>query len=285
MPRLADRREKRVRVPASDDPGDFGEQDYVVSALKAHQAHVSADQFAPLLGPHTTVITAANGIPWWYFHKEGGRLDGRHLASVDPDGRQWRLIGPERAIGCVVESACEVIAPGVIEHHSLKRFILGEPDGKSSPRIEAFAKALTAAGFDAPIRDNIRWSVWLKLWGNVCLSPISALTGAPLDRIMADPALRALCKTVMYEAKAVSDSLGIDIPETMIERRLAAAGSLVGHKISMLQDLERGRSMEVDAIVTSVQEIGRLLRVPTPAIDMVLGLVQERARQAGLYAS
>jgi 2-dehydropantoate 2-reductase len=277
-------REKLARVAASEDPRTFGVQDVVICALKAHQAYDSALEFIPLLGPDTAVLTAMNGIPWWYFYGTGGRFQGHHLESVDPGGRQWNAIQPQRAIGCVVEPACEVIAPGVIVHHDLNRFIIGEPDGSRSTRVLGLAKALTDAGFDAPVRDNIRWNIWLKLWGNVCFNPISALTGATLDRIVGEPALRALCKTMMLETKAVNEALGVRIPADMMERRLGAAGSVLGHKMSMLQDLERGRSLEVDALVTAVRELGRLTDVPTPVVDAVLALVQERGRAAGLYA-
>jgi 2-dehydropantoate 2-reductase len=276
-------REKLAFIAASDDPRDFGPQDFVICALKAHQAWESAELFAPLFGSHTAVVTAMNGIPWWYFYRESGPLAERYLESVDPAGRQWKLLGPQRAIGCVVDPACEVIAPGVIAHHEFKRFTIGEPDGTRSVRVTAFADALTGAGFDAPIRDEIRWNVWLKLWGNVCFNPISALTHATLDRITTEPQLLLLCKRIMYEAKAVTDALGVSIPEDMIDRRLAAARKVVGHKMSMLQDLERGRSMEIDALVAAVQELGRLVQVETPTIDLVLTLVQERAAQAGLY--
>jgi len=224
-----------------------------------------------------------NGIPWWYFYKEGGRFDGRQLGSVDPGARIWRLIGPERAIGCVVDPACEMIEPGVIEHHQFDRFTLGEPDGSRSPRVVKLAEALTAAGFDAPIRDGIRWNVWVKLWGNVCFNPISALTHATLGRMTGEPALRALCLAMMREAKAVSEALGWRIPDEMVERRIEAAAAAPDHKMSMLQDLERGRSLEIDALVTAVQELAQLVGVATPALDTVLALVQERARAAGLY--
>ena len=277
-------REKLARINASDDPAAFGPQHFVICTLKAHQSHECADMFAPLLGPTTAVVTAMNGMPWWYFYKEGSRFEGRHLYSVDAGGRQWKAIGPERAIGCVVNPACEVIAPGVIQHHEFKRFIIGEPDGSRSDRVVALSKALIEAGLEAPIRDQIRWNVWLKLWGNVCFNPISALTRATLDRITSEPRLRALCKAMMHESKAVAEALGITIPEEMIERRLAAAGSVVGHKMSMLQDLERHRSMEIDALVTAVQELGRLTGTATPTIDVVLALVQECAIQAGLYS-
>jgi len=282
---IEDGQTRTVRLPASDDARAFGPQDVVICALKAQQAHASAGAFAPLLGPRTAVLTAMNGIPWWYFYKERGRLDGHHLESVDPGATQWNAIGPERAIGCVVDPACEVVAPGVIEHRLFKRFTIGEPDGSTSDRIVALRDALVSAGFDAPIRDTIRWNIWLKLWGNVCFNPISALTLATLDRVTSEPGLRALCKSMMAEAQAITTSLGLTIPEQMMERRLNAAGSVAGHKISMLQDLERGRSLEIDALVTAVQEMGRLVKVATPTIDAVLALVQERGRQAGLYSN
>jgi 2-dehydropantoate 2-reductase len=280
---LIDDREKIAEIAASADPRDFGIQDVVICALKAHQAYDSAPAFAPLLGPATSVLSAMNGIPWWYFYKSGGRFDGHRLASVDFGGRQWDSIRPQRMIGCVVEPACEVVAPGVIVHHAFKRFIIGEPDGSRSDRVLAIAAALTEAGFDAPVRDNIRWNIWLKLWGNVCFNPISALTGATLDRMIGEPGLLHLCRTMMLETKAVNEALGILIPAEMMERRLAAAGSIGGHKMSMLQDLERGRSLEIDALVTAVQELGRLTGVATPTVDVVLALIQERARAAGLY--
>ena len=276
-------REKVVRLPASDAPGDFGVQDVVICALKSHQAYESAPMFAPLLGESTAVLTAMNGIPWWYFHKSGGKFEGRHLESVDVGGRQWNAIGPERAVGCVVDPACEVVEPGVVVHEEFNRFTLGEPDGSRSSRVVELSEALTAAGFDAPIRDSIRWNIWLKLWGNVCFNPISALTGATLDRITSEPALRSLCKSMMLETQAVNESLGVQIPGNMMDRRLAAAGAVVGHKMSMLQDIERGRSMEIDALVTVVQELGRLTGIATPVIDAVLALIKERARAAGLY--
>jgi 2-dehydropantoate 2-reductase len=278
-------REKVARVAASDDPGAFAAQDFVICALKAHQAYDSAASFAPLLGASTAVVTAMNGIPWWYFYKAGTRFDAQHLDSVDSQHRQWDCIQPQRAIGCVVDPACEVTEPGVIVHHMFNRFTLGEPDGSRSTRVAALSAALSAAGFDAPVRDNIRWNVWLKLWGNVCFNPISVLTGATLDRMTGEPALRALCRTLMLETRTVNEALGIHIPVEMIDRRLQMAGAVVGHKMSMLQDFERGRSLEIDALVSVVQELGRLTGAATPVLDAVLALVQERARAAGLYVS
>lgn len=276
-------KEKNHRIPASDTPSDFGPQDYVICALKAHQSHENAERFAPLLGPHTAMVTAMNGIPWWYFYKDGSPYAGQHLESVDPGGRQWKHIGPQRAIGCVVDPAAEVVAPGVIEHHEFNRFIIGEPDGTHSERVKKLAAVLTSAGMDAPIRDAIRWNVWLKLWGNVCYNPIAALTHTTLDRITQGP-LRALCLQAMKETHAVSEAVGVHIPEEMMIRRLDVAGKAVGHKMSMLQDLERDRSMEIDALVAVVQELGRMTGTPTPTVDMLLVLVQELGRGKGLYS-
>ena len=198
----------------------------------------------PLLGPDTAVVAAVNGIPWWYFYKEGSSFEGTHLRSVDPKGLQWETIGPERAIGCVIDPACEVVDPGVIEHREFNRFILGEPDRTRSKRVEALSEIMRAANFDAPIRSDIRYNVWLKLWGNVCFNPISALTLATLDRITHEASLRALCVNCMQETKAVSDAFGVRIDEAMIDRRLTVAGRAVGHKMSMLQDFERHRTVE-----------------------------------------
>ena len=275
--------EKVAHVAASERAADFGAQDYVLCTLKTHQAFAAADSFAPLLGERTAVVTAMNGIPWWYFYRHGGTHEGLHLQSVDPGGRQWQHIGPQRAIGAVVDPACEVIEPGVIAHEEFNRFTLGEPDNSRSERVMRLSEALQGAQFDAPVREEIRWNIWLKLWGYVCFNPISALTGATLDRITHEPGLRALCMTMMHETRAVNEALGIHIPADMMARRLQAAGQVVGHRMSMLQDLETGRSLEVDALVTVVQELGRLVGVPTPAIDAVLALIQERGRTAGLY--
>ncbi len=270
--------ETRVTVIAKENPVDLGAQDVVICALKAHQAWQLASEFKPLFGAETAIVTAMNGFPWWYFHGTSGALPRWSLTSVDPGDRQWQMIGPERAIGCVVEPACEVIAPGVIRHRKNNRFTLGEPDGSRSPRVRAISQALTDAGFDAPVRINIRDHIWLKLLGNVCFNPISMLTLATIDRVVTEPSLRALCRSIMEEAAEVAEALGIRIPRSMIERRLDAAAAMVGHKMSMLQDLERGRDPELGAIVEAVQEVGRLLGVPTPTLDIVLSLAQARTR-------
>ena len=275
--------EERVAHPrCTDDPSELGPQDYVIVTLKAHQVSGVLDAMQPLLGPDTAVVTAYNGIPYWYFHRHGGRLEGTALESIDPGARQWRMLGPERGIGCIVYPATEVVAPGVVRHDYGDTFPIGEPSGQSTPRIERLSALMTAAGLRAPVLDDIRDEIWLKLWGNVCFNPISALTHATLDIIASDPGTRALSRQMMLETQAIAEKLGVQF-RVDLERRIDGAGSVGAHKTSMLQDLERGRPMEIDPLVTVVQEIGRLLDLPTPTIDTVLALVQQRATLAGLY--
>ena len=269
-------------VRATDRPSELGEQDYVIVALKAHSVTGSLDTIAPLLGPATAVVTAQNGVPWWFFYRSGGPLDGQRLEAVDPGGRIWERIGPERAIGCVVYPAAEVEAPGVIRHVEGDRFPLGEPSGEKSERVARLAEALVAAGIKAPVRSDIRSDIWVKLWGNLSFNPISALTGGTLAEIVADPGTRAAARAMMVEAQAIGEKLGVRFPID-VDRRIAGAAAVGAHKTSMLQDLERGRPMEIDALVTAVEELGRLTGTPTPAIDIVLALVRQRARLAGCY--
>ncbi|HYM62716.1 MAG TPA: 2-dehydropantoate 2-reductase [Thermoanaerobaculia bacterium] len=267
----------------TDDPSERGPQDYVIVALKAHSVPGAVDMMQPLLGNDTAIVTAVNGIPYWYFHRHGGDLADTTLETVDPAGRQWKELRPERAIGCVVYPATEVVEPGVIKHIYGDKFPIGEPGGERSERVERLSALLEAAGLKAPIRDNIRDEIWLKLWGNLCFNPISALTHATLDVIAHDPATRAVARAMMLEAKAIGDKIGVHF-RVDVERRIDGAGAVTGHKTSMLQDLERQRALEIDPLVTVVQEMGRLVGVPTPTIDTVLALVQQRARVAGLYS-
>jgi 2-dehydropantoate 2-reductase len=269
-------------VACTDDPARLGPQDVVIIALKAHSIPGAVASMQPLLGNDTMVVTAVNGIPYWYFYAHGDSLQNSIIESVDPGGEQWRQLRPERAIGCVVYPATEVIAPGIIKHMYGKKLPLGEPDGSRSLRIERLAALFAAAGLDAPVRERIRDEIWLKLWGNVSFNPISALTQATLDTIAFDPETRSVARAMMLEAKTIGDRLGINF-RVDVERRINGAGKVGAHKTSMLQDLERGRPMEIDALVTSVQELGRRLEVPTPTIDVVLALVRQRARVAGLH--
>jgi 2-dehydropantoate 2-reductase len=271
-----------VPVRATADPAEAGPQDCVIVALKASAVAGVAPAMAPLLGAGTSVVMAVNVLPWWYFYALEGPWRDRRLESLDPDGRQWNAIGPRRVIGCVVYPAAEVVEPGVIRHVSGDRFSLGEPDGSRSDRVRSLSEAMIAAGFKAPVKPDIRTEIWVKLWGNVAFNPISALTGGTMAQICADPGTRALVRKIMDEAEAVAARFGIEMPIS-VERRLEGAAAVGEHKTSMLQDLERGRPLELDAIVGAVAELGRLAEVPTPAIDGVYALLRQRASLLGLY--
>lgn len=273
--------EFNVRPAATDDPRVAGIQDYIIIALKAQSVPAIADKLAPMIGPDTAVVMAVNGVPWWYFHGVEGPLRDRRLASVDPGDRQWDLIGPERVIGCVVYPAAEIVEPGVLKHVEGDRFTLGEPGGEKSSRVLALSRALINAGLKAPVRPDIRTEIWVKLWGNVAFNPLTALTGATLDVICADPGTRAVAKAMMLEAEAVANALGVKMP-VEIERRIDGAAAIGAHKTSMLQDFERGRPIELDAIVGAVGELGRLVAVPTPSIDMIYALTKQKATVLGL---
>lgn len=270
------------KITATDDPATLGVQDFVIVTLKAHSIPAVVDQMQPLLGPDTAVVFAVNGVPWWYFHGVEGDLANRRLDSVDPGGRIWDSIGPERAIGCVVYPASEITAPGVVEHRSGNRFSLGEPSGEKTGRVVALAALLQDAGLKAPVRPRLRDEIWIKLWGNASLNPISALTGATLAEMTADPGTRQVLGHIMTELQAVGEALGARFGVT-VEKRIEGAAAVGEHKTSMLQDLEAGRPMEIDALVTAVQELGLLAGQPTPALDIVLALVQQKARLAGCY--
>jgi len=275
--------EERIARPRCiEDPSDAGPQDFVIITLKAHSFPLIVDRIEPLLDDDTAVVTAVNGIPWWYFYKLEGAYENHKLDSIDPGGRIWKTIGPERALGFVVYPAAEIAEPGVIRHIEGDRFILGEPDGRRSERAESLCNALQSAGFTARVRNNIRDDIWVKLWGNLCFNPISALTHATLDLVAGEPDTAAVCRLMMLEAQAIGEKLGAKF-RVSVDRRLAGGAAVGPHKTSMLQDLEQGRPMEIDALVTVVQELGRLVEVATPTIDVVLPLIQQRARVAGTY--
>ncbi len=267
---------------ATSDAAELGPQDYVIVALKAHSVPAAVPAMQPLLGPDTAVVMATNGVPWWYFYKLAGPFEGRRIESVDPGGAQWDGLGPERAIGCVVYPAAEVPEPGVIQLVEGDRFSLGEPSGERSARVQKLADLLIAAGLKAPVRPRIRDEIWVKLWGNLSFNPISALTGATLETIAGDPGTRAVVRAMMVEAQEIGQRLGVRFGVD-VDKRIDGAGAIGAHKTSMLQDLERGRPMEIDALVTAIQELGGIVGVPTPTIDMVLALVRLRARTAGCY--
>jgi 2-dehydropantoate 2-reductase len=271
-----------VPVKVSDDPRELGVQDYVIITLKAHSVPPVVAAMAPLIGPETTVVYGVNGVPWWYFYKLGGPLEGKRLHSVDPGDAQWNGFGPDRVLGCVVYPAAEVSEPGVINHIEGNRFSLGEPDGSRSERATRLSEALQAAGLRAPVRPRIRDEIWVKLWGNLSFNPISALTHATLDVLCTDPGTRLVVRNMMLEAQAIGEKLGVKFPVD-VDRRIEGGAAVGAHRTSMLQDLLAGRPMEIDALVGSVQELGRFTETPTPAIDTVLALVTLRARTAGLY--
>lgn len=271
-----------ARPRATDDPREAGPQDFVIIAVKAPGLRAVADSIQPLLGPTTAIVAALNGIPWWYFYKHGGPYDGMRLRVLDPDGRLWEKLPPERVIGCVVYPAAEIAAPGTIRHTYSNRFDLGEPDGSKSERVTAFAQAMIRAGFRCPIRPRIRESVWVKLWGNLAFNPICALTTATLDVVTGDPVTRGIARAMMVEAEAIATGLGIAFPLD-VDARIAGAAEVGPHKVSMLVDLETGRPMEIDALLGAVVELAHMTGVPAPTCEVVLGLLRQRARLAGCY--
>lgn len=279
---VKDGNETTVRIQATNTAAEIGPVDVVFNCLKAHQAWESAANMTPLLGPGTAVVCCQNGVPWWYFHKIGGDFEGRRLDAVDRGDRQWSAIGPERAIGCSVYPAAEVTAPGTIHHVYGDKFALGEPDGINTPRIKRIADVMEQAGFRAPILDDIRSELWLKLWGNLCFNPISALTRGTLDVVAGDATSRATAKAMMLEAQAVAEALGASF-RVDVERRINGAARVGKHRTSMLQDLEAGKAMEIDALVTAVQEMARITGHATPTLDVILGLVQQLGMNRGLY--
>ncbi len=276
---------RTIRVPASDRAADLGPQDYVVVALKAQGAAAAVPAMLPLLGPQTAVVPAVNGLPWWYFHAAGTgtALDGRPIQTVDPGGAQWHGLTPQRAIGCVVYPACEVAAPGVIRHLGGDRVTLGEPDGTMSDRAVALSRTLVRGGLRAPVKSRLRDEIWVKLLGNATFNPVSALTGASLDLIGGDPAARAVVRAAMAEVRTVGEALGAHFAVS-IERRIDGGAEIVGHKPSTRHDIEQGRPVELDALVSAVQELARGLSLPTPVLDTVAALARMQAEVLGLYA-
>jgi 2-dehydropantoate 2-reductase len=262
-----------TNVKATDNYVEAGKQDLVILALKAHQVDAVANDLPKLFGPETVVVTMQNGIPYWYFHQYGGAFEGRQVTSVDPTGTLIEKIPARRVIGCVVYPASELIAPGVVRHIEGERFPVGELDGSASARVTQISECFSNAGFKAPVLDNIRAEIWLKLWGNLTFNPISALSHSTLVDICQYPLSRELAASMMREAQAVAAKLGIAFRVTL-EKRIAGAEKIGKHKTSMLQDIEAGRGTEIDALVGSVVELGRLTDTPTPHIDTVYALVK-----------
>jgi 2-dehydropantoate 2-reductase len=274
----SDGKEHRAReVIATDDYAAAGPQDLVILCVKAHQVEAIAERVPQLFAEHTAVVTMQNGIPYWYFHRHGGELAGSIVRSVDPSGLISRRIPAERVIGCVVYPAAELTAPGVVRHIEGDRFPVGELDGSISERVTRVSECLTHAGLKSPVLSDIRAEIWLKLWGNLTFNPISALTRATLVDICQFPGTRQLATAMMTEAQAVANKLGI-VFRVELERRIAGAEKVGKHKTSMLQDIEAGRPPELEALLGSVVELGRLTRTRTPHIDAVYGLTHLLAR-------
>lgn len=269
-------------VSASADATELGVQDLVVVAVKAPALADVARKIVPLIGPDTVVLTAMNGVPWWFFQGFGGPWEGHALQAVDPGGDIGNAVPAHHVIGCVVHASCSVDAPGVVRHHFGNGLIIGEPSGQATPRVQALCELLKRAGFAASVSQQIQKDVWYKLWGNMTVNPISALTGATTDLILGDPLVRAFVSSVMLEAKAIGTCLGIPIDQQPEDRHQVTL-KLGAFKTSMLQDVEAGKSVELDALVTVVRELGLLTGVATPYTDALLGLSRLQARVRGLY--
>ena len=269
-------------VASSDTPADLGMQDLVVLAVKAPSLPDVARQIAPLLGPQTVVLTAMNGVPWWFLQGFGGALAGTRLTSVDPDGTLAAALPAQRIIGCVVHASCSLPEPGLVHHHFGNKLILGEPSGEKTARVQQLAELLGKAGFEAPVSAQIQKDIWFKLWGNMTVNPISALTGATTDLIMNDELVRGFISQVMLEAKEIGARIGIPIDQQP-EDRHQITRKLGAFKTSMLQDVEAGKAVELDTLVAAVRELGQLTGVQTPFTDALLGLARLQARVRGLY--
>ena len=271
---LPDGREELARdVRGHSQPSAAGPHDLVLLTVKAHQLAPLAPELAQLCHEQTVLVTMQNGIPWWYFHKHGGPHEGRSVRAADPDGSIARHIDPARVIGSVVYPAANLIAPGVIELVEGNRFSLGELDGASTPRIQAVSASLTRAGFRAPVIKDIRSEIWLKLWGNLSFNPLSALTHSTLVQLCQYPPTRALSAAMMAEAEQIANRLGVEL-KVSIERRIAGAEKVGEHKTSMLQDVEQGRPLELEALVGAVVELGELTATPTPNISAIYACIR-----------
>ncbi len=269
-------------VKASANPADLGVQDLVIIAVKAPALLDVARHIAPLVGPNTVVLTAMNGVPWWFFHGFGGRFAGTRLKAVDATGEIETLIPAASVVGCVVHASCSLDEPGLVHHRLGNKLILGEPSGVQTARVKALAALLTRAGFEASVAEQIQKDTWYKLWGNMTVNPVSAITGATTDLILSDDLVRNFVSSAMQEAKDIGAHIGVPIDQSPADRH-AVTLKLGPFKTSMLQDVEAGKPVELDALVTVVKELGALTGVATPTIDTLLGLSRLHARVRGLY--
>jgi len=268
-----------VHPRVTDNPAELGPQDFIILTLKAHGVAGVIDQLMPLIGKDTAILFAQNGIPWWYFHGVGGPLEGTRLESVDPGGVIWNRIGPERALGCVVWQAAEIEAPGLIAHHYGDRMPIGEPTGEKTERAALLGRLLTSAGIKSPVRPNLRNEIWLKLWGNLSFNPVSVLTEGTLAELATDPGTRRVIRTMMEEARAVGEKLGVSFAVDADER-MDMAAKVGAHRTSMLQDVQAGRPTELDSLLGVVIELAGIVQISTPSLQLVYDLCKFRSRRA-----
>ena len=273
---------RNVPLHASDDPATLGPQDLVVLAVKGPAVKEVAPAVQALLAPQGKVLVAMNGVPWWFFHGLGGECEGLNLPSVDPDGLLAQAIPARQVLGCVVHLSSTTPAPGHVRHVNGNGLIIGSPTGDSDASLAGWAALLGQAGFAVTVSDRIQRDVWYKLWGNMTMNPVSALTGATCDRILDDPLVRSFLSAVMLEAQTIGARIGCAIKQTPDDRH-AVTRKLGAFKTSMLQDVEAGRAIELDALVGAVRDIGQHLQLPTPGIDALLGLTRLMAQTRGLY--
>ena len=259
----------------SESMSDLGKMDYIFITLKAYSIPGLVNEISTMFKENTAVITAYNGIPWWYFFNIEGPFKNYRIKCIDPNNIQWNIITPERIIGCVVYPATEIIEPGVIKHIEGNRFSLGEPEGKQTERILKISKALVKAGIKAPIRSNLREEIWIKLIGNLAFNPLSVITGKTLDILASENEYRTIAYDAMEEASLIINQLGIKL-KISIDQRIEGAAKVGAHKTSMLQDYEKGKELELDSLVVSIKEIGNLLSIKTPTIDKILYEVEKK---------
>tara|TARA_B100000963_G_scaffold164026_1_gene142489 strand:- start:475 stop:1488 length:1014 start_codon:yes stop_codon:yes gene_type:complete len=271
-------------LKVTENSRELETQDYIIIGVKAHGIASIVEDLKPLLNKNTTILSAVNGIPWWYFYKARSNtiLENTHIDSVDPNGIIWKNLNPERALGCVVYPACEIEKPGVIKHIEGNRFSLGEPSGVNTNRLKILSDLFIKGGLKAPQKKNLRDEIWIKLWGNCSFNPISAITGASLDIIGNDPSTRVLIKQMMEECQKVGEAVGVNFGVS-IDKRINGASSIIGHKPSTRQDIEMNRPLEIDPIMSAIIEIGNKLKIATPMLKHINGILKLKADYLGLY--
>ena len=281
---ISEKSSETFHLKVTDDPSQLSTQDYIIIAVKAHAITGIVTKLKPLLNENTAVVSAVNGIPWWYFYKanSGTKLENTHIDSVDPNGLIWNTINPKRALGCVVYPACEIQSPGIVRHIGGNRFSLGEPEEVNSERLKILSGLLISGGLKAPQKKQLRDEIWIKIWGNCSFNPLSAITGASLDVLGTDPSSRFLIQSLMEECQKVGEGVGAKF-NISIENRINGAASIIGHKPSTRQDIELKRPLEIDPIMSAIIEIGTKLNIPTPMLKHVNGILKLKASYLGLY--